>query len=347
MKDLFKEYLFTKHVLVASELKPNKENSFNTLVALANKFAIKITKGMELASHEMIEFAAKQLGEYVPAPFYRGFPNSVRELTEDQLLFDQLFHYIETYGYGNFDEVGHSVFEKDFERLAFEEDVKQKEFEILTEEEATDRLHRAVLDLLESSRPLSENDYNIVLETMRSYMMFPKTIPCKQTAVRLLYDMKSALRFSRYLNLADVIKLVDYINYKVYDNENLKKLNLKNKDRKLITEVIDTCFANQQKVRREVQECFEKRKIWCGLLHHIHYQPKNDYASQFVAMIRSGENISVYSRFEEEMAADNVVEAARVLAQEKGSSVVIRNLNYLLSRCRNEDDVKGVLSWVK
>lgn len=345
MKDLFKDYLFTKHVLVADE-KPTTEESFNALVALKNRLGINVTKGKEYASVGLIEYAAKQLGEYIPAPFYLGFPESVKDLTEDQLLFDQLLHYCITYGLGIFDDPGHSVYEEQFERLAFNEDVKEKDFEILTDDEATDRLHESICNLLGSSRPLSENDYHIVLECMRAYVMFPKDIPCKQTTVRLLYDMRSTFRFGRYLNLSDVIKLVDYINYTVYGNENLKKLNLKNKDRKLITETIDYCFANKRKACN-IRDCFEKRKIWCGLLHHIHYQPKTDKAREFVTMIRNGENISVYSRFESEMEVGNVVEAARVLAQEKGSSVVIRNLNYLLSRCANEDDVKGVLSWVK
>ena len=73
MKELFKEYLFTKHVLVATT-EPSAKESFNTLVALANKLGINVTKGMKYASQDMIEYAAKQLGEYIPAPFYRGFP---------------------------------------------------------------------------------------------------------------------------------------------------------------------------------------------------------------------------------------------------------------------------------
>ena len=51
-------------------------------------------------------------------------------------MFDQLIHYFNTYGLGNFDEPGHSVFEKDFERAAFQEDTEVQEFVIQTEEEA-------------------------------------------------------------------------------------------------------------------------------------------------------------------------------------------------------------------
>ena len=342
MKDLFKEYLFTKHVLVATDL-PSKEENFNSLVALSNKLGISITKGKEFACKEMIEYAADQLGEYIPAPFYSGFPETVRQLTPNQLLFDQLFHYFKTYGCDDFDEAGHSVFEQDFTRLAFNENVTQKDFEILTEDEAVIRLCELTIGLLESSRPLSESNYELVREVTRSYVIYPKDIPCKQTAARLLYDTKNVYRYAKYLNLSDVIKLVDYINYNVYGSENLKKLNFKNQDRKLISRVIDECFNH----KCNIKDCFEKRKIWCGLLHHIHYKAKNADATMFVTLIRSGENISAYSRFEKEMAEGYVVNAAKVLYEEKGSSMVVRNLNYLLSRCETEEEVKGVLSWVK
>ena len=36
MKELFKNYLFTKHILVA-ETKPDAEESFNTIVTMKNK----------------------------------------------------------------------------------------------------------------------------------------------------------------------------------------------------------------------------------------------------------------------------------------------------------------------
>ena len=40
MKELFKKYLFNKHILV-EENEPDAEESFNTIVALKNKFGIK------------------------------------------------------------------------------------------------------------------------------------------------------------------------------------------------------------------------------------------------------------------------------------------------------------------
>ncbi len=134
MIKFFKEYLFDKHVLVADYDK-EETNSFEVVYSLANLFAIRVTSGFELADRHMISFVEEQLGVSVPNPFYKGFPDSVRELSKEELLFDQLLHYAITYGMGDFSEPGHSVFERDFERSAFKEDVEPKDFAIVTEAE--------------------------------------------------------------------------------------------------------------------------------------------------------------------------------------------------------------------
>ena len=118
MKEIYKDYLFEKHILV-SEGKNEERNTFEILFALAHFFGVKITKGEKLVRFEMIDELSKRFGENIPEPFYKGFPQSVRALSTEELVFDQLLHYFVTYGLADFDEAGHSVFEKDFERVAF------------------------------------------------------------------------------------------------------------------------------------------------------------------------------------------------------------------------------------
>ena len=137
MNSIYCEYLFDKGVLVNSEL---SENAFDARFALANRFNVSITKGAELAHERLIDFVADMLGEFVPDAFYRGFPQSVRKLSKDQLLFDQLMHYARTYGAGDFSEAGHSLFEEQFERLALNEETEIRRFVILTEEEEAEKL---------------------------------------------------------------------------------------------------------------------------------------------------------------------------------------------------------------
>ena len=128
MEQLFKNYLFGKHVLVSDG---TVEHPFEVIFALAKHFNIRITEGAELANVELIRFAEDRLGMYVPPAFYKNFPKSVRRLTREALLFDQLVHYTGTYGFGHTEEAGHSLFEENFDRLAFDEETTPKKFIII------------------------------------------------------------------------------------------------------------------------------------------------------------------------------------------------------------------------
>ena len=350
MKEVFREFLFNEHILVSDMAGIKAEDAFCTVVSLAKKFGIRIVEGAEMANPEMIKDAAHNLGEFVPEPFYRGFPQSVRALTSEQLLFDQLYHYTQTYGIGWFDEVGHSTMEEVFKRLAFNEKTEPKDFRIYNEERARQTLIRSVCDFLKGNRPLDIDRSIVVWEAWQEYGedILPEWIPCKQNAVMLLCKTRNIEGFGRYLKLPDVIKVLDYIQYHDYGSENLKKLNLKNQDRKLLAKLIDSLFErfdpdNGERLR-DIRECFEKRKIWCGLLHHIHYRPKNGVAERFVSMIRKGDNMSYYSDFEDMMANGATIDAAEYLKKVKGSGMLLRNLNYILSRCESDEEVEEVLS---
>ena len=130
MKSIYTDYLFDKYIFVSNG--ETGTDQFETLFALANLFNIRIIEGEKLVSGDMIKYAASRLGQNVPEPFYRGFPQSVRELSPDKLLFDQLVHYTITYGFGNFSEAGHSLFEENFEKTAFKENADIREFLLST-----------------------------------------------------------------------------------------------------------------------------------------------------------------------------------------------------------------------
>lgn len=342
MTESMKQFLFNKHYLVAEG---NPENAFETIVTLAVRFGIRVKKNMGLATVSMIKDAASFLGEYVPEPFYRGFPNTVRELTNDQRRFDQLLHYFTTYGFGDFSEAGHSIFEEKFERLAFQEDFEYEDFEILTEAEAEQVLFQGMKDLLSSPRPLNDSQFELVLNFANEYDLesIIDDIPCKKTAAMLLCRTRKSY-YANFLNLSDVMKVVEYLEYARRGNENLKKLNMQNWERKLVKNAIETCFLNN---RADIRTCFEKRKLWCGLLHHIHFKSNIREAHIFANIIRNGENMSVYHDSEALIHEGYVVEAARVLRDNKGTSVLLRNLNYLLSRCETEEDIEGVFACLK
>lgn len=338
MKEQFKNILFEKNILV-NEGKEKSEYVLDVLFSLAKLFGIKVVSGENLVEPEMIKYAAGQLGTNVPKPFYTGFPQSVRELSPDKLLFDQLVHYQKTYGFQLWEEPGHSIMESSYERLAFSEECEIKEFSVVPETVAVTKLAEYVENLLSGTRPLSEEQYMFVAEYIETYDYVVKNCASKNTAVRLLTEFRD-LDFARFLSMSDVIRVVDEINYYEYENDNLRKLNLRNQDRKFITALINSLFSAD---KCDIRTCFEKKSYWNGLLHHIHYKPFNDISLQFVELMRGNENLSVYSEFEKAMAENDIKTAAAALKAGKGSAAVLRNLNYLLSRCKNEDDLQFIM----
>lgn len=333
MKEIYKDYLFEKHILV-SDGETEEKYVFETLFAMAHFFGVKITKGRELVHCGMVKELSKRFGENVPKPFYRGFPQSVRNLSTEELLFDQLAHYFNTYGLGNFEEPAQSMFEKDFERAAFQEETEVQEFVIQTEEEAEETVRVIVKDLLSGSRPLSERQYTLVLTFIRDHLENIPDIVSKNTCVRLLIDTKN-LSLADSLNLSDVIKIVDELNYRSYHNDNPKKLNLKNQDRKFLTALLDRMFRGD---RCDICTCYEKKQLWNGFLHHIHYQPKNEEAEIFVHAMRTKGNESVYSEFEKLMQENRCQQAAELLRVKKGTSALLRNMDYIISRMEQEEE---------
>ena len=336
MKEIFRNFLFSKNILVGGEI---SKNTFEVRFALANQFNVSITSGQQYAHEDMIPFVAEMLGIHVPEPFYRNFPRSVRALSSDVLAFDQLLQYAISIGFQNFTEAGHSLFEQEFERIAFHENIEVRKIAILTEEEAVKMLEEIVDDVMLGTRPLNDMQYNFVKAFIEEYGYEISACACKDTATRLLMDTRDA-RYASFLALSDVVRLVDHINYNDYHNTNIKKLNLRNQDRKFITRIIDVIF---EKGYRNVRECFEKKAIWCGLLHHIHYQPTTPDAQRFVELMRGKENRSVYSAFERAMLEKDIRGAVTCLREGKGSGALLRQLNYIVSRCESEEDVAFVM----
>lgn len=334
MNNVFKKHLFNKQILVCDG-EPSK-NPFECLYLLANSYGFKITNGANLVQDSHVEYVAEMLGKKVPEPFYKGFPKSVRKLSKEQLLFDQLFHYFITYGLDDFSNPGYSVFEKDFERLAFKERGRKVEYIIITEDEANEIIKETVQNLLSSTRPLSEFQFSVALNYLKENTDYvPEKIASLNTCVKLFLETDK-VELLKNINLSQVIKIVEEINYTKYKNKNLKKLNFSSADRKFITLILDYIFENGFV---DTLNCFEKKKVWCGLLHHLHYVGKNEKGKEFVSLIRSNKNDSVYARAEKAIQSGNVKDAISIIKKSKGATLLLRQLNYFLSRCKTQEDV--------
>lgn len=350
MKSIYERELFKKNILVKHD---DSKNNFESLFALANLFNIKVIKNGGFADYEHVRLAKEIIGEQyrVPSAFYRGFPQTVRELSPDQLLFDQILHYTRTYGFGDFSGGHGSVMEKEFTRLAFREDCEIKEFSIVAEEEAIELVKEIAENYLASSRPLSLENYDFVKAVTLDFNYIPRQITSKNTAVKLLIDLRN-IDFCKFINTTDVIKVVEEINYLKYANTKINKLNFRNQDRKFIASVIRETLKRYNRISTEtkmLQEVFEKRKVWKGLLHHIHFSPKTETEFEFCYYIRSKEvpNISAYSQFERLMNTGRPDLAVIFLKERKGEGAILRNLDYILSRCKNVEQIGRVVDNIK
>ena len=278
MKQIYKELLFEKNYLV-SEGEGNSDTSFEVIFTFAALFNTRIVSGEKYAQKDMIPFIAEQLGVNVPETFYRGFPASVKTLSSDEMLFDQLYHYTKTYGLNLFEETGHALMESFLDKTAFREKKVIREFTIIPEKEARAKIADIYGDLLQSSRTLGDKQYNLVLEYLKDYDVEIKSCGSKSTAVRLLADSRN-LNLTQFITMQDVVKLVEEINYRSYGSDDIKRLNLRNPDKKFITDVMDKLLESS---KCDIESYCERKAVWTDLLRQLRYQTTDDWFARFIA----------------------------------------------------------------
>lgn len=359
MKEIFESYLFGKHLLVGDAAAPANDSAFETVFSLANLFGIRILSGHELVNPHHIRVASREIGIDVPEPFYQFFPKSVRRLTLRHKMFDQLFDLFLRLGWG-ITQPGHPLFEERFARLAFRENFETKDFRIISEEEAIREILACVDALLCSTRPVREDQYQLILNAVQEYHHTPARCACKDTAIKLILDTGND-DFADFITLPDVIKLTEILidqkyrdasvepadrydrwinwNHKKFRPVAINNLRLRNPDRKLIARILDRKLAQG---RADIADCFERRKHWKGLLHHIHYQPRTEEGMRFVKAMREGNNQSTYARMEAALKAEHIPEAVDILVKEKGVGALLRRLTYLLSRCVTAEEIEYI-----
>lgn len=77
MKEVYKDYLFEKHILISEGMSEEK-HVFETLFAMAHFFGVKITKGRELVHHGMV----KELSKNLEKMFQNHFTEDFRKASE-------------------------------------------------------------------------------------------------------------------------------------------------------------------------------------------------------------------------------------------------------------------------
>ena len=321
ISDYFKTYLFAKHLFISdSGLASSKASE--VLRSLSELYHIRVLEGAVMADVSMLRLASCELG-------LEGHIDGHLGGHLDGHLEGHLERYLE----------GHPGAKDRSARLAFREDSEAKEFRIINSQEAYAILTQTADDLLHSSRPLAEPQYEFVLHAVTELHFVPACCHCKNTAYRLLLDTND-LSFARYLTLPDVLKFAEYLCYRQYGIEDGRKLKLPCRYRKLIIRILDRKLSGGEP---DIVSCCERQKIWCGLLHCLHYRPSTETGRRFVKAMREGPNISVYSRFEAALKKEDIREAVDILSEGKGAGAVLRHATYLLSRCQNPDEIYYVI----
>ena len=309
----------------------NGDHPQEVAVALADRLAIDVRGDVSALDPACIRTAARNIGLHVPEPFYRGFPESVRELPAHALLVDQLLNYMLTYGIGNFEgPSSHSLVEAVRERMPLDDrDVVWRQMTVMGTDEAREKARMLATSTCAATRPASDEELALVCALMESDPCFEiPQVTGRDTRVRLAEATRDT-RIVRQLETDDVIVLVRLLSDAAANGTN--RINLRNQDRKLVTMAIDHALEVPVTGSR-LARAFERRARWCAILHHVHYRPRNAGARKFVAAMRSGENHGDLSRFERLMAEGDVVRAARFLAESKGQGALLRNLDYVASR---------------
>ena len=350
MKETFKKYLFDKNILVNDGAEEKDEELESLLcTALMAKYGYNVVSGAELMSKPVFDYVAKQIDFKPTEPFYRGFPESVKKLCPEECLFDQLWSYYKTYGLDDFSEEQHSVCETPVERIALLKSFTTKNVKVLNEKDAEKELESLLQGLCDQTRPMSEYQFAVLVEAIREYDMFAFKFASANTAIKVLLETRDVIyaeKFSAPLELSHFPKIVEELNYKVYRNNDIKKLNLKNQDRKFLINVLKILITNSYNDFNLISDyqmavCVEKRAVWKGILYHLHY--KDDRLS----FIYSQKVFSGMSEFEWFMAGENTYGAASILKYRKGTSAVLRNLDYIVSRTKEFSEVERVLGLLK
>ena len=289
MEQVFENYLFNRNVLVGEKKQPT-ENAFAVIYTLAKEYAIKVENNQVYADQNMVEICKRNLGWDVADPFYRNFPNSVRDLSENEIMYDRLANYAMTYGIGCFDgESRHSLFEEEFERSAFDEHTEIRNFEIMPETEAMQYLVDIGMDMLEGTRPLDFASLVLLERLFAGKHIRPEIVTIKSKYNSLYFFTKTKdPAFIKDCVLSDIPKFVEILAH--IDGCRPTKLNLSNQHRKIITKAIRYFIVSG---RLDFVTCYEKRDAWCGLLHHIHFKTENKEMKEFINAIRSKNCVSV------------------------------------------------------
>lgn len=389
MNDIIYNKLYEKNLIVVN----NNENTEWEPVAvlLFEKCNVNIQGKIKNITIGDVKRLMTFLGANTAEPFYKHFPTSVMDMSDYEMMLDRFISYLIAYGSDLSDDVkdiiaSHSLLEKrgidDKRDVELHRSVDTKKlFNCVTEDDARHTvIPKIVNELLSTTRPLSINDYEFLLNTIKSELVriTPEIkIKSKSTLANLFIDLDSPTQIlgSNFTSINDILKVIDRLEIRLGNNGNcprkrLTKLKFTNKYGKKILKLIEYIInCNGNNINCIVEQMCEKKKIWIGILNRLHIggttgSEKLRYINRIIRLKPQTENEklvigdtvistntvprSVESWFNQYMDDKNITAMyiAHYLMEKKGAAYVLRKIALLTSKCIDFKEFNDLIEYV-
>lgn len=303
-----KNILISRRMLLANNIQPtNKlENAYLNAFLFSN-FGIVVDKP-EFLIKEMVKDISDIYKLNVPKSYFAN-PQDTKFYTADELFIEQCVSYFLAYGA---EESHVHVFDKKLPEYPVGNEIKIREFRLLSMNEAMKELTEIIKAYAAYKRPWNQDELEefAVLYDAEYYNIDEMPILCSDNAVTLL---NTDTKFARFLFKKDVVKL------SIEKAGEHKKLIMDGATRKLIKSIIP--LVKDCPMSKKQAKYFNKLVQITGANVK---KVDNKYSPNRLAL--------------EKLNASDVVGAAEIFA--KSGSLLERNLKFLLSRANPVEAVK-------
>lgn len=313
MKDTLKSILRTRHYLV-SDGTISENTAYYNAYLLAN-FGITVDKPQFLTK-DLVEQISKEFHLTIPRSFYSN-PQDMSLFTKEELLIEQIVSY---FAYGS--DLGRiEIFKKDFPEYVVGDELKLRNFIILTEESEADKILSEITEAYCAYTRPHSLDESLEFQTLFLENYYNgANIKCKDNIFVLLpFDAS----FARFLDKKDIVK---FSIQRFGDKAQFKNC------------------RNNASSWKELKEHFEVIAKWIPYVKHCPMSKKQaKYFNKIVSLcglkLPKANNDYSPDRIAMELIKDNdIVGAAKVYAA--SGSMLERRLKMLLSRANPQEAIE-------
>ena len=302
MESTMDKLLFARHYLLEDGAQIDKAKSAYYNAYLLANFGV-VVNHPELLSEGMVKIISGEFKLNVPASFYAN-PQDTKYYTRHELLVEQLVSYLAVETVGYYDRI--KLYAKDLPEYKVGDELKLREFQIVTMDEATKILCGVADSYCAYTRPFGLQEQAEFEWLFENGYYKGTEIKCRENVFALL---RKNVKFARFLDKKDLVKL------SVSMFGDCKKFDYKKANSGTDLELIKECYplVHDCPLTKKQAKYYNKIGSLCGVK----------------ANVATNAN-SPYKLAEAKMRAGDVYGAAQIYAH--NGSLLQRNIKYLLSR---------------